>query len=553
MSHSPPSPSDAESGRPARTGLLGPLAVGAFRAIWIANLFANLGTWAQSVAAAWVVTASQGGPLLVAMIQVAAAAPLVLLSIVSGVLADNYDRRRIMLIGLGVEMSGALLLTVLAFLQRLDPLVLIASVLWISLGAAITVPAWQAAVSEQVPRAMLGPAVLLNGVNYNVARAVGPALGGIILSALGAGWVFFLNVLAYMGLLAVLWRWRRPVPRSSLPPERVREGVVAALRFTYNSTVTRLVMLRSFVFGLSGSVIWALLPLLAQRHAGSGALLYGYMLGALGVGSIAGSFVVEPLRRLSGVSRLISWAGAVMAGCLLAVGAIANLKVVLPVLVIAGGCWVAALSQYNATVQILVPDWVKGRALALYQTALYSGLALGSFLWGHLAESMGVDGALITAGLLMAGSAALLYNSRLPESDGGDIARATLALNPPLVAFNQRVGSVLVAVEYRIAEHHVRDFLRVAPALRQLRLRNGCERWGLFRDIDDGHLWREVFVIGNWLQHLRMIDRMTIADKALLDNVASLHEGNAPPPMRLGVSYESVVPFSKDDVRDAIR
>jgi len=522
------------------TGLLAPLRVGAFRSIWTANLFSNLGTWAQSVAAAWVITASHGGPLLVALIQAAAAAPLVLLSVVAGVLADNHDRRRIMLFGLALEMIGALLLTVLAFLHRLEPSILIGAVLWISFGAAITVPAWQAAVGEQVPRPLLGSAVLLNSVNFNVARAAGPALGGLVLSAFGAPWVFALNVLAYAGLLFALWRWHRPVPVRALPPERVREGVIAAVRFTRHSTVTRRVMLRSFLFGLASSVIWALLPLLAYRYA-EGARLYGYMLGALGIGSIAGSFAVPALRRLLGMSRLISCAGAVLALGTLSLGLMRALPVTLPVLVLIGGCWVAAVSQYNAAVQLLVPDWVKGRALALYQTALYGGLTLGSFLWGHLAETLGVDGALLCAGLLLLAFVILLYGSRLPDADDAGIRAVRVRSSPPeMVPFNERVGGVLVMVEYRIPEQHLRAFLGAAPALRRLRRRNGAGRWGLFRDVEDERLWREVFGVENWLQHLRMLDRMTLADKALLDDVASLHEGGDGPLVRRAVSYEAL-------------
>jgi len=191
-------------------------------------------------------------------------------------------------------------------------------------------------------------------------------------------------------------------------------------------------------------------------------------------------------------------------------------------------------------VQLLVPEWVKGRALALYQTALYGGLALGSFLWGHLAETLSVDGALITAAVLMIGFAVVLYGSHLPDSDGAESSAAPVRSAPPAqVPFDQRVGAVLVLVEYRVPAQQVTRFLRAAPALRQLRLRNGGTRWGLFRDTEDENLWREVFGVENWLQHLRMRDRMTLADKALLDAVASLNEGGAPVTHR-AVSYEAL-------------
>ncbi|WP_121499002.1 MFS transporter, partial [Pseudomonas aeruginosa] len=388
--HDLPLKPEGQAAKPERTGTWAPFSIQAFRIIWICNLFANLGTWAQSVAAAWVVTDAHASPLMVAMIQVAAALPLVLLSILSGVIADNHDRRKIMLWGLSFEMTGAMFATLLAFLGYLDPVLLIISILWISLGGSVTIPAWQAAVNEQVPARMVSDAVLLNSVNYNVARAAGPALGGLLLSAVGPAWVFLFNSFCYMALIWAIWQWRREVPKRSLPPEGILEGVTAALRFTQYSTVTRLVMMRSFAFGLSASAVWALLPLLAHRNPDGDAAIYGYMLGALGLGAILGSTQVSRLRQRIGSSRLISLAGFTLALILLTLGLVDNLWVLFPVLILGGGCWIGALATYNSAVQILVPDWIKARALALYQTALYGGLALGSFLWGHLAETMTV-------------------------------------------------------------------------------------------------------------------------------------------------------------------
>ncbi|MBH3435233.1 MFS transporter [Pseudomonas citronellolis] len=525
---------------PQRSGVLAPFGIAAFRIIWICNLFANLGTWAQSVAAAWVVTEAHASPLMVAMIQVASALPLVLLSILSGVLADNHDRRKIMLVGLTIELSGAALVTLLAFLGYLDPLLLIASILWLSLGSSITIPAWQAAVNEQVPPRLVGDAVLLNSVNYNVARAVGPAIGGLLLSATGAPWVFLFNCLCYASLIWAIWQWRREVPKRTLPPEHIVEGVVAALRFTQYSSVTRLVMLRSAVFGLSASAVWALLPLLAHRNPDGNASVYGYMLGALGLGAILGSTLVGRLRKVIGTSRLISLGGGTLGLVLLILGTVDSLWVLFPALILGGSCWIAAVASYNSAVQILVPDWVKARALALYQTAIYGGLALGSFLWGHFAGTLGVQGALLAAGCLLLVSVALLYNSRLPELNPGSIARAPSTLpGEPTFVFDTQRGSVLVTIEYRIPAERTRDFVRAAKALRRLRLRNGAERWALYRDISDKEAWQEVFLVDNWIAHLRMLDRMTLEDKTIIDTVTSLHAGDAPPKMRHGVSYES--------------
>ncbi|MGJ8514262.1 MFS transporter [Carnimonas bestiolae] len=533
---------DKASKQKQRHGTLAPLSVPAFRIIWIANLFANLGVWAQSVAAAWVVTSAQASPLMVAMIQVAASAPLVVLSIISGVVADNYDRRRIMLVGMALETSGGFFVTLCGFAGYLTPMVLILSILWISIGAAITIPAWQAAVNEQVPKRMVGSAVLLNSVNFNVARALGPALGGLLLGLVGPAWVFLFNCACYCLLIWAIWRWRRDVPKRQLPPERLFEGVIAALHFTQYSSVTRLVMARSFAFGISASAVWALLPLVAHQNPRGSASLYGLLLGALGVGAIVGSTQVGRFRKRFGSSRSISLAAALLAVMMMAVGAFSTLWVLFVALLLIGGCWIATLATYNTSVQLLVPDWVKARALALYQTALYAGLALGSFLWGHLAETLGVGGALVGAGLLLLVSVGIFWSSRLPELNSeGSAQIPSTPMDTPLFEFNPKRGSVQVSIDYYIPLERTRDFVRAARRVRKLRMRNGAERWSLYRDTQQPELWQEVFAVGNWLQYLRMQDRMTISDKAILDAMMTQHSGDKPPRVRHGVSYRSSI------------
>ena len=532
-------PADAPPAPVLKVSTLSPFAFPAFRIIWIANLFANLGTWAQSVAAAWIITTEQSSPLMVAMIQVAAAFPLVALSIVTGVLADNYDRRKVMLAGMLLELAGGVFITVLAFAGLLHPITLIASVFCIAIGSAIITPAWQAAVGEQVPRAHVGSAVLLNSVNFNVARAVGPAVGGLLLGALGAPWVFLLNCFCFGGLIWAIWRWKRDLPERRLPPEGILEGVVAALRYTQHSTVTRVVMLRSFAFGLSASALWALLPLLAHEHEGGSALLYGYMLGALGLGAILGSAVVRRIQAAWGASGLVSVAAGLLAACLLALGLADTLWIAFPALLLSGSCWIGVLATYNTTVQMLVPDWVKARALALYQTAIFGGLAAGSFMWGHFAETMGVSGALAAAGIMLGITVALLYRSRLPEQvDAQTLVRADNT-EPALAAagFNTQHGAVLVTVEYQIPRERLSELIQAARPLRLMRLRNGAQQWQLFRDLERDGVWREAFLVESWMQYLRMTDRMTLADKMVLDKVRALHAGDKPPVVSRSISY----------------
>lgn len=524
------------------SGLLTPLKFQAFRTIWIANLFANLGVWAQSVAAAWIVTTQQDSPVLVAMIQVAAALPLVVLSIVTGVLADNYDRRKVMLVGMGLELVMGLTVTALAFGGMLHPVTLVTAVFFVSVGSAIVTPAWQAAVGEQVPKAQVGRAILLNSVNYNVARALGPALGGLMLGALGAPWVFLFNCFCYAALIWAIWRWRRELAPRSLPPERVFEGVIAALRFTEYSSVTRLVMLRSFCFGISASALWALLPLLAHAHASGSASLYGYMLGALGLGAIGGSLWISTAQRRLGTGHLISAGAALMAACLLLLGMVDSLYVLFPALLLAGSCWIAVLATYNTCIQVLVPDWVKARALALYQTAMFGGLALGSFAWGHFTETLGVKGALASAGVTLAVTVVLFYRTHLPSlNDTQDLAAWPSNSDKPAgQGFDPQRGAVIITVHYVVEPDKQAGFLSTLRSLRRMRLRNGADQWQVFRDLTELTRWSEVFVVDTWMQYLRMMDRMTLADKMVLDAVQAFHKGPQPPHITQGVSYLAI-------------
>ncbi len=538
--HDLPLKPEGQAAKPERTGTWAPFSIQAFRIIWICNLFANLGTWAQSVAAAWVVTDAHASPLMVAMIQVAAALPLVLLSILSGVIADNHDRRKIMLWGLSFEMTGAMFATLLAFLGYLDPVLLIISILWISLGGSVTIPglagggqragagahgqrrgAAQQRQLQRRPRRRPGP-------RRPAAERGGTGLGVPVQQLLLHG--------PDLGDLAVAARRAQAQPAAGRHPRRRHRG--AALHPVLNRHPPgddALLRLRP-----SASAVWALLPLLAHRNPDGDAAIYGYMLGALGLGAILGSTQVSRLRQRIGSSRLISLAGFTLALILLTLGLVDNLWVLFPVLILGGGCWIGALATYNSAVQILVPDWIKARALALYQTALYGGLALGSFLWGHLAETMTVHGALLAAGCLLLASVILLYNSRLPEMDAASISRAPASMpGQPSFVFNTRRGMVLVSIEYRIPAERTRDFVRAAQPLRRLRLRNGAERWSLFRDVSNPEVWQELFLVDNWIQHLRMLDRMTLADKIVIDNVTALHAGDGPPQIRHCVSYEA--------------
>lgn len=514
------------------------LSVPLFRMVWFTGLFSNLGDWAQSVAAAWVLTVSEASPLLVALIQVATAVPLVLLSLPTGALADIYDRRKMILAGEACCILGGLALTVLGFLDSLESFGLIGFTLLIAIGYALEGPAWQAAVGDMVPKRAVASAVLLNSINYNVARALGPALGGFLLALLGAPWVFLIATASFTGLAAVIWSWGWRPARSILPPESLREAMTGGLRFARHSVVTRRVATRSFIFGFCASSVWALLPLLALAQLGEDALGYGVLLGALGIGAVCGGFLVQPARDWLGTSWLISVSAFLFAAVLLILGTVHIIAIVIPVLFLGGVAWIAVVSTYNTAVQLLVPDWVKARAMAIYQMALYGGLAIGSVAWGIIAESLGVGETLAASGLALVAGALWALRLKIPDIALVDLRAAPLRkLDLPALPIDPRRDAVMVVVEYRIGPEQERDFVRAAVRLRAVRLRNGASRWSLFRDAADRLKWSEIYFVDSWYQHLRLLARLTVADRELIDQVGRLHQGPPPPMVRHAVSW----------------
>ncbi|CAA3708340.1 Putative transmembrane secretion effector [Candidatus Portiera aleyrodidarum] len=516
-----------------KNSLFTPLTFKPFRIIWFADLIANLGTWAQSVASVWILTEFHASSITLAMIQVVTALPLVLLSIISGVWADNYDRRKLMLMGMFLEFTGGALITSFAFIGYLTSTKLILSILGMSIGASLAVPAWQAAINEQVSKNQVTNAVILNSVNYNFARAVGPIIGGILINTVGTAWVFLLNCLCYLGLIWAVWQWKQIYPKRILPPEHIFEGVISALKFAKYSKVMRSVMLRSFVFGLSASALWALLPVLANTKDS----IYGYMLGALGTGAIIGSAIVNKLCNYVDVNKMISSASLLLSIVMLLIGSLNIKLLIFGVLMIGGSCWITVLASYNSSVQMLVPDWVKARALALYQTMLYAGLAIGSFCWGHIASIINVNFGLKIAGLLLLTTTIALINFKLPKLDEkyNSVMHQNHLQPKYKLEFSKYKESIIVSIEYCIPCDKTNEFINLIIKLRNVRLRNGAKSWALYRNVAAKEIWQEIFLIRNWLCYLRMLSRITIADKIIIDKVNKMHLGLKPPRTYQGI------------------
>jgi MFS family permease len=519
--------------QPPRSSLLTPLKNPTFRAIWIATLGSNFGGLIQAVGAAWMMTTITTSESMVALVQASTTLPIMVFSLAAGAVADNFNRRQVMLVAQLFMLTVSAALALAAWADLLSPWGLLAFTFLIGCGTALNNPSWQASVGDIVERTHLPSAVALNSVGFNLTRSVGPAVGGAIVAAAGAAAAFAVNTLTYLGLIFVLLRWRPAIPVSTLPREDIGAAMGAGLRYVAMSPNLLKVILRSFLFGLTSVAVMALLPLVARHMVAGGPLTYGALLGVFGVGAIGGAFLGTRLRGRLSSEWIVRLAFAGFAACAALLAIAGTIWVAAAGTLIGGACWVLALALFNTTVQLSAPRWVLGRALALYQTAAFGGMAVGSWLWGAVAEAQGLPPALLAAAAAML--AAGLVGLRLPLPDRTDLNLDPLNrfVEPKLALDLQpRSGPILVEVEYLIREPDVPAFLEAMATRQRIRLRDGARHWTLQRDLEDPELWLESYQTPTWVDYVRHNIRRTQADAAFYEPILSLHRGPEPPRVR---------------------
>lgn len=507
-----------------RTGALAPLNHPVFRAVWITSLATNFGGLIQSVGAAWMMS-SIASAQMVALVQASITLPIMLLSLAAGALADTVDRRKIMLAAQTFMLLVSAGLSVMTYLGLITPWVLLSFTFLIGCGVAFNGPAWQASVGDMVPREDLAGAVTLNSMGFNLARSVGPAIGGMIVAAAGAAAAFAVNAVSYIGLLVVLFRWTPDRPKQALPREGLLAAMVGGVRYAFLSPRVTAVLLRAVVFGVGASAVQALMPLVA-REGGGGPLVFGLLLGAFGVGAVGGALFVGKLRAKYETETIVRVAGLAFAVAAATIGYSPWLALTLPALMIAGAGWVLVLSTFNVTVQMSVPRWVVARALALYQMAAFGGMAGGSWLWGSLAQSQGLDAALgLSSGVLLL---AVLIGLRVPLPSTANLNMDLLRrwTEPETqLAIEPRSGPVVVSIAYRIREEDIDDFLAVMDERRRVRRRDGARQWRLLRDLAEPDVWVEKYQTATWLDYIRHNQRITQADADIAERIRALHQG----------------------------
>jgi MFS family permease len=505
-----------------------------FAMIWSASLISNFGSLIQAVGASWMMTSIAPSADMVALVQASTTLPIMLLSLPSGATADIWDRRLLMLIAQSLMLVVSAVLTVIAYLGLITPWTLLTLTFLLGCGTALYGPAWQSSVGEQVRRADLPSAVALNSLAFNIARTAGPAIGGVIVAKAGPSAAFLINGLSYVGLIIVLTLWRRPRPAPFLPPENMFMAIGAGIRYARLSPDIRTVLIRGAAFGVLGSSIWALMPLVARDLIGGNAVTYGVLLGAFGSGAVLGALSSTSLRRRY-PNEIIVRASTVGFGVASIVTAVSSWHALSMIALMLGGAsWVLALSTFNVTVQTSSPRWVVGRTVAIYQMVTFGGLSIGSWLSGVVAHQLGLVICLVSSGTLMVISALLGRRLPLRQPEGLNLDHSRTWSSEHRAQLDRLIdtGPVVVTVEYRIAAEDAEAFRLAMRELRRIRRRDGAKRWSLMQDMAAPEIWIERYHSPNWVEHLRRHHRFTVSDREIERKVLDFHQGDEPPHVR---------------------
>ena len=517
----------AQETLPGGTNALEPLKIPLFRDRWIASTVSSLGTWMQDTAGTWLMTVLTTSPLLIALMQTAASLPVLFLGLLAGATADIYERRRLLIFWQWWMLGSVAVLAVLTFVGVITPVMLLLFTFLLNIGSAMNNPAWQAIVPELVPREQIPNAVTLNAASNNIARALGPALGGLMIAAYavphrGAGWVFALNSASFAGVIWILWRWKRqPIYKSALPAERIAGSVRTGLRYLRHAPDLQGPLIRAFIFTFFVSSVWALLALVAKRDLHQGAMGYGILNGCLGLGAVGGAMSLARIRQRFDADTMLLATGIYYVATMLVLALVRIPAVVIATLLGAGFAWTTTMSTLNVSVQLSVPAWVYARALGAYLMTFQGGLALGSALWGGVAQRTSVRMSLICAACGLAVSLPFMQRIHILKGLLPDLT--PYKWKRPLPGFEATPdpddGPVRISVDYRIAREDYATFTQVIHPLEGVRLRGGAVRWGIYRDAADPEHLNETFIMESWMDFLRSRERMTLADQAIREKV----------------------------------
>ena len=502
-----------------------------FRSLWLGSLVYFFANAMQTMAASWLMVELTGSSFLAALVQTAVFMPMFVLSLPAGVLADTTDRRRLIVIALLAQAGVVLVLAVLLMAGWAGPATLLLFTFIAGCCTALLLPAWNSAVGEVLPRDELPQAIIAVSIAYNSARAVGPALAGLVYGlasvwggkTLGGGSVFVLAVLGTLVMARVIQlNPPKAHPPSRLPPERLWGGTLSGLRYAWHSQMILAQLVRTAAFSAAGSALWALLPVIGQQRLGLGAAGFGFLMACLGTGAVGVGLVIGRVRQRLGLERLVAICCAVFA-LVMAVAALSSWAWPVYLALVAGGAaWMSVMSTFNTATQTSAPPWVRSRATAMHVLSALGSFALGSAFWGALAGLVGLQVALCAAALLMLAN--LLLARRFPLRMGAlhEVTQAPfedlLVTDPP----DPEAGPVAVELSYRIRPEDAEAFLTEVALLKAPRQRDGATFWRIYRDLDDPTRFVERFIITRWADYLHQRARTTVADQSIETRVRAL-------------------------------
>lgn len=500
---------------------LPPLHYPLFRAVWIATLTANIGVWMQNVAAAWLMTSISDSPLMVALIQTAITLPAFLFGLPAGVMADLVEKRKLLLLTHAWMLLATGLLCLLLHFDAMTPWSLLLLTFLLGSGSAASIPAWQASTSDAVPREALLAAINLNGVAYNAARAVGPAIAGLVIAASGATAVFVINIFLFLMVLGIFIFMYRPEVMPPQTSEKLFVAMRGGLRYVRYAKSLHGHMIRTVAFISCAAGLWALLPLIAKNMSAAGASGYGLLLGSLGAGAVGGGLLLQRWRhRLSNLQRLVVVSNLAFATAMLIAAWVPWLAVVCPALIVAGASWISFNSTVSAAFQTSLPAWVRARALAVFMLIFQGAMALGGVVWGSIASHLNVAQTVSLAAVLIVLGVLLTYKFPMRMGHDAEVTPSQHWAEPTVVGDLQPDdGPVAVQVDYQVSGEHRLAFTRSLYALGKIRRRDGASYWLLYRDVANPDHFSERFIIASWGEHQRQRSRATLADLELEQNL----------------------------------
>ncbi len=484
----------------------------------------------QNVGAAWHMATLSSSALLVALVQTATYLPVFLLGLPAGAIGDIVDRRKLLLVTQGWMLAAAGALGVLTVTGVTGPGTLLWLTFALGVGSTMNGPAWQAIMPELVPRSELPTAISLNSIGFNLARAIGPALGGLVVAWIGAGGAFLLNALSFVAVLIVLYQWKRAPEHTSRSTERVMEAIWAGIRYVRFAPTMQAVLVRSGCFVISASALWSILPLVAKVELHRESSGFGVLLACLGTGSILGALTMARLRQLFSIEAIVTAATTLFGLVNIALAYLESFSAVAFALLAGGIAWMAVNANLNTAAQTSLPAWVRARALALYLLVFQAAMAVGSVIWGEVATRFGLRTTLLSAGITLCVAAAATMRLRLTGPVELDTTPSMHLPEPALlVERHPDHGPVLVTVEYSIDANNGAQFAEAMEALRRIRRRDGAIRWGLFEDAAIPGRYIETFVVESWAEHLRQHERMTVSDREIETQAWAFHLPADPP------------------------